>query len=163
MTISDVSRLEIRKHVPQTETPKGRKKQHSTILPATPVKASLEETARKMRLAVAAKESRAAKKVNNAPNKKQKKEKKVIKNRFKSCRRNITFESSTEEEMDSENLCDDDECDDLDVENNREICLVCGETKNKPEIYHCIICRVWAHALCSGWDSPNGYKCDFCN
>ncbi|KAJ8983067.1 hypothetical protein NQ317_007109 [Molorchus minor] len=60
-------------------------------------------------------------------------------------------------------LCDDDECDDYpDVDENQ--CLVCGELPTKSESwYRCTVCSNWAHALCTGYDSPENYICDHCD
>jgi hypothetical protein len=52
-------------------------------------------------------------------------------------------------------LCDDDELDDVDITEDSELCLVCGEFGQDNEIwYRCVICPKWAHEDCSGWDSP---------
>ena len=60
-------------------------------------------------------------------------------------------------------LCDDSELDDLkfDVEDR---CLICDDSSKKDEYwFQCSVCTRWAHELCSGADSPEGYVCDFCD
>lgn len=54
-----------------------------------------------------------------------------------------------------------------DDENNQseemeEECFVCQEFGKTENWYRCTSCGRWVHAACSGWDSPLGYQCDFC-
>jgi hypothetical protein len=78
----------------------------------------------------------------------------------KTCKRNISFESS--DEVIEEEPCDDDSSDDVDpLDTNAR--LVCGEFVVDNELwYRCVQCSQWAHSECSGWDTPKNYKCDFC-
>ena len=55
---------------------------------------------------------------------------------------------------------DDVELNDLD---QKEQCLFCEEFgKNGEMWFRCVNGGRWAHAECSGRDSPNDYECDFC-
>lgn len=75
----------------------------------------------------------------------------------------LNSDSSSEEEVDVNQLCDDDELDDLPSEDN-EKCVICDDFSRKNELwYRCTQCSRWAHALCSGWDTPENYVCDFCD
>ena len=83
----------------------------------------------------------------------------------KRCSRQISFEESTsEEDIDETKLCDDEELDDgIDLlSKDTEMCLLCGEYGKKTELWcHCVHCGKWAHADCSGYDSPENYICGF--
>jgi hypothetical protein len=77
--------------------------------------------------------------------------------------RHLHLDDSESESWDESQLCDDDELDDVDITEDSELCLVCGEFGQDNEIwYRCVICSKWAHEDCSGWDSPVGYTCDMC-
>ncbi|XP_049939158.1 uncharacterized protein LOC126413302 [Schistocerca serialis cubense] len=74
-------------------------------------------------------------------------------------------ESSSEDDLnlDLQNICDDDEMDDIDPLAISDVCLVCGEFVKDGELwYRCISCSRWSHEECSGWNTPKGYKCDLC-
>lgn len=69
--------------------------------------------------------------------------------------------SSTESDISLTNICDDNEDDDADDAGNT--CLICSEFGRNNEMwYRCTSCGLWAHADCTGWDSPEGYVCDNC-
>lgn len=163
----------------------GCKKQHSIILTATPMKATLEEAKRKRmerETKIKIKQenvkskskgdkqkmlSKVKKEKGEKPIKPTKKSKSAaqLKKKKKTCRRHISFsDSSTEEEIDETKLCDDDEIDDtIDLfAEGTEMCLVCGEFGSSELWYRCTICGKWAHADCSGSDTPENYKCDYC-
>ncbi|XP_065658907.1 uncharacterized protein LOC136083435 [Hydra vulgaris] len=101
-------------------------------------------------------------KINTHPKNKSAAKRKTTK---KKCQRQIFFEKSTSEKNIDEKLCDDDELDygnDL-FSKDTEMCLVCGEYGKKTKLwYRCVYCGKWAHADCSGYDSPKNYICDFC-
>lgn len=86
------------------------------------------------------------------------------KNKQKSYKRKIFQESSSENE-DEGHLCDDDSDDGMSVDDeNYNKCIICEEFgKNNELWYRCTICGLWAHAICSGWESPVGYTCDLCD
>lgn len=90
---------------------------------------------------------------------------KTIKKSKKTCRRQISFQDTTsEDEVDEDMICDDNEFDDVVIlfSNDTEMCLVCGEYSTTELWYRCVACGKWAHSECSGFDSPENYKCDFC-
>ncbi|CAH2104176.1 unnamed protein product [Euphydryas editha] len=134
-----------------------KRKQHATILTATPMKMILEERKEKRE-----KLDKTGKNDKSVPKKVIKdKKKKHIKQ--KSYKRNFLQESSSESE-DEEHLCDDDSDDEMNVDDeNYNKCIICEEFGKNELWYRCTICGLWAHAICSGWDSPNGYICDLCD
>jgi len=76
------------------------------------------------------------------------------------------LESDSEySDFDEKPLCDDSDTSDINLENvvGEEICLICGEFGRNDELcYRCVICALWCHEECSGWDSPVNYTCDLC-
>lgn len=72
------------------------------------------------------------------------------------------LQDSSSETADEEQLCDDDSDDEMHVDDeNYNKCIICEEFgKNNELWYRCTVCAMWAHAICSGWDSPDGYICD---
>jgi hypothetical protein len=51
------------------------------------------------------------------------------------------------------NICDDSA--DEDTEWEEEKCLFCGDVGAENEMwFRCAVCGLWAHSLCSVWDSP---------
>ncbi|XP_046399922.1 uncharacterized protein LOC124166435 [Ischnura elegans] len=163
-----------------------RRKGQSSILTSTPMKATLEEALEK-RKQKDLKKSNAAKRaaakllkistskfdIGLQPKKKLRIKKEETRKPGRktntkrgTCRRQIDFDSSSEEDVPLNKICDDNEDDDTfdlfhdDVEN----CLVCGEYGPTSEMwYRCVICGKWAHSECSGYDSPENYTCDFCS
>ena len=103
-----------------------RQKQRSEILTSTHLKVVLQEKQRK----------RAAKELGKQGTKKQRYAKKA--------RVRKVFDSSSEEESDGKNFCDDDELDDVDPQdidfdrNEGEPCLVCKEYGKKEMWYRCV-------------------------
>lgn len=79
-----------------------------------------------------------------------------------------TDESSDESDVPLKELCDDDELDDVELglslaDQNNDVCFYCEEGGRDNELwYRCVLCGFWAHADCSGWDSPEDYECDRC-
>lgn len=127
----------------------SRKKQNSTI--STPLKNELEENDRKRK---ARKEKQILKKQKSkAKNKKEAKRK--------------LFQESSSEEEEAYEECDDD-MDDMvpsiieEELNEGETCLICAELGKNEIWYRCIGCGGWIHKLCSGYDKPDNYICDFC-
>lgn len=55
---------------------------------------------------------------------------------------------------DINNICDDG--------TTNEICFICDEQGKNELWYRCVYCCLWVHAECSGVDTPEGYRCDFC-
>lgn len=147
--IEDLLPLPI-KMIPEKPIRKGRTKQHAKIMTSTPVKDSLVEKENK-------KASRAAKGKNLMPKaSKKQKPNKDIANKAK--RRVLQdLNTSSESDITLNQICDDDEDNDLNK------CLVCDEFGRNNELwYRCTSCGLWAHASCTGWDSPKGYVCDNC-
>ncbi|KAJ3617786.1 hypothetical protein MTP99_006880 [Tenebrio molitor] len=150
-----------------TKTTKSRPKQHSEIYTSTSIKAELEIREEKRNRK---KQDENLKKSGVKPGKR--KAQKVeqasakAKKRYlskKSKIRHLHLDDSESESWDESQLCDDDELDDVDITEDSELCLVCGEFGQDNEIwYRCVICSKWAHEDCSGWDSPVGYTCDMC-
>lgn len=66
------------------------------------------------------------------------------------------MDSSTEEDIDEL-----DDAVDLFVEDT-EMCLVCGKFGSTELWYRCEICGKWTHADCSGSNTAENYKCEFC-
>ena len=81
----------------------------------------------------------------------------------KTHKRKILMSSSSNSD-DGDQICDDDSDDDMNVDNeNYNKCIICEEFgKNKELWYRCTLCGLWAHAICSGWDAPDGFICDLC-
>lgn len=79
-------------------------------------------------------------------------------------KRKLSFESSSDEDIDMKNICDDNEDDDaFDIFSKEvEVCIVCGEFGLTELWFRCTICGKWAHSECSGADSAENYICDFC-
>lgn len=94
-----------------------------------------------------------------------KKQKSKAKNK-KEAKRKLFQESSSEEEEAYEE-CDDD-MDNMvpniieEELNEGETCLICAESGKNEIWYRCIGCGGWIHKLCSGYDKPDNYICDFC-
>lgn len=81
----------------------------------------------------------------------------------KNLKKLLQSDSSDEEDIDEKTLCQDDELDEMEHEQNNEICLICEEFGRDGELwYRCIVCGRWVHELCSGWDTAENYKCDIC-
>ncbi|KAK9681272.1 CENP-B N-terminal DNA-binding domain [Popillia japonica] len=147
-----------------SHTKKGKKRQHSIILTSTPLKSVYEEAHTK-------KQTMTEKKRNILSMKGKDKGKKELK--IVGRRKHIQAEnSSSEDEIDEQQICNDDSDDDMeapgyyipperDTKDDDE-CLVCGEFGRNNEIwYRCTICSKWTHQQCSGVDKPVGYICDF--
>lgn len=143
---------------PSSKPRQRKRKQHAAILTSTPMKIILEEKQQKK----IAKLNKTGKGDKSKP-KKVVKEKKNKHIKQKSYKRKILQESSSESE-DEEHLCDDDSDDGMNVDDeNHNKCIICEEFgKNNEMWYRCTFCGLWAHAICSGWDSPDGYICDLC-
>ncbi|CAH2098160.1 unnamed protein product [Euphydryas editha] len=70
-------------------------------------------------------------------------------------------QSSSDSQIDMADLRDDD--DDTDVEDLENKCMLCDDYGRNNELwYRCVQCGLWAHAECSGYESPEGYVCDLC-
>lgn len=143
---------------PSSKPAHRKRKQHATILTATPMKDILQEKENK-------KIAKLNKTVKNEETKPKNKVKEKNKNTKKSYKRKIFQESSSESEVEEqENICDDDSDDEINVGNeNYNKCIICEEFgKNNELWYRCTTCGLWSHATCSGWNSAKGYICDFC-
>lgn len=136
---------------------KGRAKQHSEIVTSTPMKVVLEEKKRK-------KDEKGEKSKKKIKINKGKSLVKPVQCKPKKVRKNLMdeFDSTSDEECYNEaQLCDDNECDDIDP--GQEKCFICDEFGQDGEMwYRCTSCGIWVHEECSGWDSPEGYACDLC-
>lgn len=70
-------------------------------------------------------------------------------------------QSSSDSEIEMADVRDDD--DDTDVEDLENRCMLCDDYGRNNELwYRCVQCGLWAHAECSGYESPEGYVCDLC-
>ncbi|KAF5302974.1 hypothetical protein FQA39_LY10152 [Lamprigera yunnana] len=89
---------------------------------------------------------------------------KVLKRKNPKNRKKMELESTDKEEVDEMDLVDDDEVDNIEKDTDQnEQCLICEEFgKNKEMWYSRVLCGCWAHAECSGQDSPKNYHCDYC-
>ncbi|KAG5875273.1 hypothetical protein JTB14_033481 [Gonioctena quinquepunctata] len=185
--LSNISNIQTMKHVPivlisPVPVPRGktkknpRPKQHSEILTSTPFKEVLDGKDRKKRIKM--EKANAAKtnlrissetkgnemKSKNKMKGKQKKTPKIkVKNtKTKKRTREIISESDSDEESyDNDELCDDDELDD--VSDAGETCSVCGDFGKDNEVwFRCTCCGIWSHKACTGTERPDNYICDFC-
>lgn len=147
---------------PVFNTRQGRKKQHATVLTSTPIKESLvEKENKKIRKSQQDKGKGIEKK--KLKSKAQGKKIKVQKEGPERVKRQVLQESTdtSESDLNTDDLCQDDEDDDVEDPGNR--CIICYEFGKSNEIwYRCTSCGLWAHADCSGWDSAKGYVCDMC-
>ncbi|XP_031328946.1 uncharacterized protein LOC116166154 [Photinus pyralis] len=143
---------------PSTSKIQRRKKQKSEILTETPNKQVLivcEEKRNKRSVAFQEKLKRKSKKGKSSL-------KHPAKNK-QNFKRNLFQESEPDESISESELCDDDELDDMDGD-SEDRCLICDDSSKKDEYwFRCILCSRWAHELCSGVDSAEGYVCDFCD
>lgn len=116
-----------------------------------------------MKIVLEDKEKKKIAKLNKTGKDVKSRPKKIVKEKKnKSYKRKILQESSSENE-DEEQLCDDDSDDELNVDDENYKCIICEEFgKNNELWYRCTLYGLWAHAIWSGWDSPDGYICDLC-
>lgn len=70
-------------------------------------------------------------------------------------------DSTSDSEIEMADLREEEDTDaDEDLENK---CIICDDYGQNNELwYRCVLCGLWAHAECSGYDSPEGYICDLC-
>uniref|UniRef100_A0A2A4J4D1 Ig-like domain-containing protein n=1 Tax=Heliothis virescens TaxID=7102 RepID=A0A2A4J4D1_HELVI len=135
------------------------RKQHASVLTGTPNKQALIE-----------KENR---KILKEKKLKIKPEKETIKRKGKSIEvkkakrrvlqdKNKRNDSTSDSEIEMTDLREDEDTDaDDDYENK---CIICDDYGQNNELwYRCVLCGLWAHAECSGCDSPEGYICDLCH
>ena len=154
--ISTISPLPVQ----SCKTRVSKRRQHSVIFTATPTKAGLIEAQEKKR-------KRTEKVKNSQKNDHRKKGVKTT------CRRNLSLDSSTDEESDNLKLSDDES--DIDwipkgadastnaEKNSSDVCLLCGEFGRDNELwYRCVMCSGWIHSECSGAETAKNFKCDFC-
>lgn len=54
--------------------------------------------------------------------------------------------------------------DDTDIKENYDFqnkCVLCDDYGRNNELWYiCVICGLWAHAECTGSDTPENYMCD---
>lgn len=137
------------------------RKQHATVLTSTPNKQVLMEKEVRRVTKEKKKDNKLASKTNVG-------KKTAIKRLAKSATRKVkkrllqdNEKSSSDSEIDMVDMCNDDE--DTDVEDEENKCILCEDYgQNKELWYRCIHCGRWAHAQCTGFESPKGYVCDFC-
>lgn len=138
------------------------RKQHATILTSTPNKEALIE--KEMRRI-----TREKKKENKFEPKRtiKKGRKKIsVKSPIRKVKKKVlhdknNHQSSSDSEIDMVDVCDDDE--DTDVEDQENKCMLCDDYGQNNELwYRCVQCGGWAHAECTGFESPKGYVCDLC-
>ncbi|XP_041983249.1 uncharacterized protein LOC121736227 [Aricia agestis] len=147
-------------------TRRGCKKQHATILTSTPIKESLIEKENKKKKTVCPpkdKDRGKGKNITKSKGKGQGKKTKVPEKGTERVKRKVLQESNdtSVSDVDTENLCQDDELDDADDAAN--VCLICNEFGRNNEVwYRCTSCGLWAHADCTGWESAKDYICDLC-
>ncbi|KAL4719697.1 hypothetical protein ACJJTC_007886 [Scirpophaga incertulas] len=72
-----------------------------------------------------------------------------------------TVTSTLDSEVEMTDLREDEDTDaDNDYVNK---CIICDDYGRDNELwYRCVLCGLWAHAECSGYDSPESYICDLC-
>lgn len=139
-------------------TRRNGRKQHSAILTQTPLKELL--VSKKLKQ-IERKRKLEARSLSGKKKSKDMRTQNVTSKKKAAARRKILETSSEEEDSSDENICDDNECDDIDE--GGEKCLVCEEFgMDNEEWYRCTSCGLWAHSLCTGWDTPEGYTCDVC-
>ena len=149
---------------PSTAKRQNRNKQKSEILTDTPNREKLEAATakRSLRQRNLEEKQEKSKKGKNII-KGTKGQIKKTKEKNVSIKRKVFEDSSESEDISESELCNDDELDDLESDEN-EICVICGEGSIKNEMwFKCTNCKKWAHALCTGEDTPEEYICDFCD
>ncbi|KAK9710002.1 hypothetical protein QE152_g26263 [Popillia japonica] len=127
----------------------ARPKQHSEILTSTPMKERIEER----------------KKNKEKKNEKEGVEKKTTKTTTKTPAQfklkkvqKALFKSDTDSSLNEDNVCEDE----LEAEVGlslggvgKDVCFYCEDDGKDNELwYRCTSCGLWAHTLCSGWDTP---------
>lgn len=160
--------------VPKPSTSKGRRstyaKHHSEILTATPRKKILEE------LEIRKKKKLGKKNLLSKINQYNKSAKLQLKSNDKRKKKIMKAPSSdgssTEDERNIKDLCQDDELDDVSIDigltlaeknNTNNTCLFCGEFgKDKELWYRCVLCSGWVHSDCSAAETPHNFVCDYC-
>ena len=156
-----------------------REKQKSEILTSSPKRKDLELKIEKRKLKELKKQNAIFKKQSKnllsqldlpASTKKPKQKSQLNKVQKKKCkpRKKKAFEETDssegdEPDVDMEDLCDDDELDDLPGTDDQSTCFICEEFgRDGEEWYRCSTCAIWIHALYSAADSPEGFQCDRC-
>lgn len=147
--------------VAEPKVKRKRRKLPSLVLSSSPVKKMLEETKEaKEETAKKRKERLEKRQKNSRPRPTPKKRTSVKSNK-------------TASQMNDSETTDDDsvvvymETDD-ETEHFEEMdCIICGERGKNEVWYQCFVCKDWAHAQCTGWDSEiakvRAWECDFCN
>lgn len=70
---------------------------------------------------------------------------------------------SSDSNTDDESLDENQICDDDDIDDGNDICIICGEFGKGGEMwFRCKSCGAWAHQECSGQEKAKNYVCDFC-
>lgn len=136
-----------KKVLPKTNQAKGKRKGKSLILTATP-----EKEKRQMELSIK-KEKEVMKK------KAEEDKKRKLKEKADKCPNLKLQKGSKKKQMSYKKKLDD-----IDpTVFSEDVCLFCGEFGKDGELwYRCILCSMWSHQECSGWNTPNDYICDVC-
>lgn len=144
VTISDVAPIP-KFNFQNSNKARANRKEHSQILTSTPMKKG-----RKINKKQYFEDKKTSKKSKKKPKMRELQE---------SDESNVSNISLTD-------ICDDDELDDVDLtlrDENNEKCIFCYDVgRDNEEWYRCVMCGFWAHAECSGFDSPDNYHCDTC-
>ena len=148
VSVSDIYPIPKQKKVlPKTNQAKGKRKGKSLILTATP-----EKEKRQMELSIK-KEKEVMKK------KAEEDKKRKLKEKADKCPNLKLQKGSKKKQMSYKKKLDD-----IDpTVFSEDVCLFCGEFGKDGELwYRCILCSMWSHQECSGWNTPNDYICDVC-
>lgn len=148
---------------PPPSSSRGRPKQHSEILTATPRKLLLQNTEKKRKRKLASCEAKDLRKKRNFPSRKRKRTVKKL----------IFEESSSSDEGVNQHMCDDDDVYDVNLEESvknitentdkNNLCLFCEEFGRDGELwFRCVMCSGWVHAACSAAETASAFICDYC-
>ncbi|KAJ4435553.1 hypothetical protein ANN_18169 [Periplaneta americana] len=155
ISVAEISPIPGPSNISRTISRRKPNKMRSQILTASPLKEQLEEAERRRSLKNCEGKT--------IPKRKVTKRSETNSSKKRKRPRKILSESSSDEDgIDETNICDDDELDDLEPMSG-DICCICGEFGRNNELwFRCVCCSQWAHEECSGADTPDNYKCDYC-
>lgn len=137
------------------------RKQHASVLTSTPYKEALIQKEERRATREKKKESGAKTKAGIKTAKKRPAKSNVIKVKKRVLQDKDMDQSSSDSEIVMADVRDDD--DDTDVEDLENKCMLCDDYGRNNELwYRCVLCGLWAHAECSGYESAKGYVCDLC-
>ncbi|XP_045449135.1 uncharacterized protein LOC123657659 [Melitaea cinxia] len=136
------------------------RKQHATVLTNTPFKEALIQKEERKLTKEKKKQCGVKMKLETKTRKRPAKPATVRKVKKKLLQDNNKDQNLSDSQIDMADVRDDDDTDVEDLENK---CMLCDDYGRNNELwYRCVQCGLWAHAECSGYESPEGYVCDLC-